>query len=580
MRLSKTFVPTLKEDPQEAEAVSHKLMMRAGLIRRVTAGAYTYLPLGLRALEKAKEIVREEMNKAGAIELMMPSLQPVELWKKTGRYDVIGDVMIKFKDRHGKEIALGPTHEEIITNLVAGEVRSYKDLPITLYQVQTKFRDEVRPRFGVVRSCEFIMKDAYSFDVDASAMEKSYKAMYDAYCRIFERCGLDCMPVEADPGMMGGTVSHEFMVPAEIGEDKIVVCMSCGYAASTEVARAISKEAHDPSLGASLTIEEVHTPRVSTVEDVSAFLKVNPSDLIKTLIYIADGAPVAVLIRGDHEANETKIKNHLKAAVLELADEETIRKVTGGPIGFSGPVNLAIKIRILADSAVRGMRSAVTGANKKDAHIRNVDAERDLKVDEWIDGRVITSGDPCPKCGGTIELKQAIEIGHTFKLGTKYSASLGAKYLDRSGKEETIIMGCYGIGVNRILASLIEQSNDKDGIIWPLSLAPYEVVVVAVNKDDNAVISEAERIYEQLIDSGVDVAFDDRDKSPGVKFKDADLIGFPFQVVVGKKNLDNGKIEVKERAGKKMFLVNRDEIVTYVLELLVEKRWRPAEEHK
>lgn len=580
MRLSKTFVPTLKEDPQEAEAISHKLMVRAGIIRRLTAGAYTYLPLGLRVLQKAKEIVREEMNRAGAIEIMMPALQPVELWKKTGRYDVIGDVMIKFKDRHGKEVALGPTHEEIVTDLVSGEVRSYKDLPLTLYQIQTKFRDEVRPRFGVVRSCEFIMKDAYSFDVDVAAMEKSYKAMYNAYCRIFERCGLDYLPVEADPGMMGGTVSHEFMIPAEIGEDKIAVCLACGYSASAEVARTLVKEVASENTGSAHNVEEVHTPGVSTVDDVSAFLKVKPLDLIKTLIYVADGEPLAVLLRGDHEANETKIKNHIKAGMLELASEETVKKVTGGPMGFSGPVKMVSKIRVVADGAVRGMKDAVTGANKKDMHLKNVNHGRDFKVDEWIDARVITADDPCPKCGGKIDIKQAIEIGHTFKLGTKYSASLGAKFLDQSGKEQTMIMGCYGIGVNRILASLIEQSHDKDGIIWPLSLAPYEVLIIPVNKEDSGLIAEAERIYDELTGAGVDVAMDDREKSPGVKFKDADLIGFPIQVVVGKRNLDAGKIELKERAGKKTELVDRDAIVTKVLAALESKRWRPAEEHR
>lgn len=577
MRLSKTFIPTLKEDPQEAEAVSHKLMMRAGLIRRVTAGAYTYLPFGLRALRKAMDIVREEMDRAGAIEIMMPSLQPVELWKKTGRYDVIGDVMIKFKDRHGKEVALGPTHEEIVTSLAAGEIRSYKDLPVTLYQIQTKFRDEVRPRFGIVRSCEFIMKDAYSFDVDVAAMEKSYKAMYDAYSRIFERCGLEYIPVEADPGMMGGAVSHEFMVPAEIGEDKIVVCKSCGYAASTEVARVISSEAADGQAAEALAAEEVQTPRASTIEDVSAFLKVKPSELIKTLIYVADDIAVAVLIRGDHEANDTKIKNHLKAKTLELANEETIKKVTGGPLGFSGPVNMAMKLRIIADAAVRGMKNAVVGANKKDAHIRNVNHGRDFSPDDWIDARVITSLDPCPKCSGKIELKQSIEIGHTFKLGTKYSAALDAKYLDDKGKEQTIIMGCYGIGVNRILASLIERSHDKDGIIWPLSLAPYAVVVIPVNKEDETITSEARRVYEQLIGLGVEAAIDDRDKSPGVKFKDADLIGYPFQVVIGKKNLDNGKIEFKERSSKKTELIDKDKIVESVITALRSRKWSPKE---
>jgi len=560
MRWSNAFIPTLKEDPQEAEAASHKLMVRAGLIRRLTAGAYTYLPMGYKALQKAKRIVREEMNGAGAAELLMPALQPPELWKKTGRYDVIGDVMIKYKDRHGREIALGPTHEEVVTDLVSGEVRSYKDLPLILYQIQTKFRDEVRPRFGVVRSCEFIMKDAYSFDVDVESMEKSYKKMYDAYCRIFERCGLPYIAVEADPGLMGGTVSHEFMVPADIGEDRIVVCSSCAYAASTEVAKV--KITEDAEAGDQKNREEVVTPGVSTVQDVADFLKVKPADLIKTLIYVADGQPIALLIRGDHEANETKIKNHLKAASLELADDRKVEEVTGGPMGFSGPVGLSV--RILADGTVRNMVNAVTGANEKDRHLRNVNPERDFSVNEWIDARVITDDDPCPGCGGTVQLKQAIEIGHTFKLGTKYSESLNAAFLDEKGKERSIIMGCYGIGVNRILASLIERSHDKDGIIWPVALSPCEVVVLPVNRQDNDLVDEAERIYGELQKAGVDVIIDDREKSAGVKFKDADLVGFPLQVIIGKKGLEQGKVEVKDRASGEKSFVGKDDIVEYV----------------
>lgn len=560
MRWTKTLIPTVKENPQEAEAVSHKLMVRAGLIRRLAAGAYTYLPLGLKVLKKAENIVREEMNKAGASELLMPALQPTELWKKTGRYDDMGEVMIKFKDRHGKEIALGPTHEEVITDLVSREVRSYKDIPLILFQIQTKFRDEVRARFGVVRSCEFIMKDAYSFDVDVEAMEESYKKMYDAYCRIFERCGLPYIPVEADPGLMGGTVSHEFMVPCEIGEDKIAICAACGYSASTEVAAVLSSEEGESE--DAIAKEEVSTPGASTVQDVSKFLKVEPKELIKTLIYLADGDPIAVLVRGDHEANEAKIKNHLKARTLELADEKQVFKITGGPIGFSGPVGLSVKI--LADNSVKGMNNAVTGANKKDAHYRNINIEKDYKVDEWVDARGITEEDPCPKCGKKIEIKQAIEIGHTFKLGTKYSESLGADYLDANGKTQTIIMGCYGIGINRILASLIETSFDKGGIIWPSSLSPCEVVVIPVNREDVAIAARAEAIYEDLKAEGVDVIIDDRDKSPGVKFKDSDLIGFSYQVVIGKKNFEKGKVEVKNRASGETTLVDLDKVVQHV----------------
>ena len=570
MRWSSSFIPTLKENPQEAEAISHRLMVRAGLIRRLTAGAYTYLPMGYRALRKAENIVREEMNRTGAVELLMPALQPPELWKQTGRYDDMGEVMIKYRDRHGKEIVLGPTHEEVITDLMAREIRSYKDIPLVLYQIQTKFRDEVRPRFGVVRSCEFIMKDAYSFDVDVESMQKNYEKMYDAYCRIFERCGLPYVAVEADPGLMGGTISHEFMVPTEIGEDRIVICASCGYAASIEVASAKTEDASGKSAGKPKNMEEVLTPNANTVKDVSKFLKVNASDLIKTLIYTTDDETIAVLIRGDHEANETKIKNYLKTGTLKLADERKVKEITGGPMGFTGPVGLSI--RVLADTSVRGMTGAITGANEKDKHLRNVSPGRDFSVMEWIDARDITENDPCPGCGGKIEMKHAIEIGHTFKLGTKYSEALNATFLDENGKERPVIMGCYGIGVNRILASLVERSHDKDGIIWPVSLSPCEVVVIPIKKEDESVIQEAERIYGQLKEAGIDVMIDDREKSAGVKFKDSDLVGFSFQVIISKKNIGQGKIELKDRATKKSVLVDQDKFLDHIKETLNAER--------
>ncbi len=531
-------------------------MIRAGLIRRITAGAYVYLPMGYRALRKAEAIVREEMIRAGSVELLMPALQPPELWKRTGRYDDMGKVLIKYKDRHGKEMLLGPTHEEIITDIVSKEIRSYKDLPVRLFQIQTKFRDEVRPRFGVVRSCEFIMKDAYSFDADPAAMEKSYKAMYDAYCRIFERCNLPYIAVEADPGLMGGTVSHEFMVPSEIGEDRIAVCTSCGYAASVEVA----------SVGAGKTaaatvrpekMAEVATPGVSTVKEVSAFLKVSPSDMIKTLIYLADGEPVAVLVLGSHTANETKIKNCLKAGTLELADEDKIQELTGSSVGFSGPVGLSLKI--VADNAVRDLVNAVTGANKDHRHLRNVNPGRDFKVNKWADIRVITETDSCPRCDAGIELKNAIEVGHTFKLGTRYSEPLGANVLDENGKQRFVTMGCYGIGINRILAAMIETSHDKDGIIWTPALSPCEVVVIIVKAGDSQMQDAAEKIYTELGKAGIDAILDDRTKSAGVKFKDADLVGFPVQVIIGAKSLEEGKVEVKERStGEKTFLKKED----------------------
>ena len=569
MKWSKAFLPTLKEDPQDAEAISHKLMVRGGFVRRLTAGAYTYLPAGLKVLHKVKNIIREELNSAGAVELMMPALQPPELWKKTGRYDVIGDVMMKIKDRHGKEILLGPTHEEIITDLASKEIRSYKDIPLTLYQIQTKFRDEVRPRFGIVRSCEFIMKDAYSFDEDLEGMEKSYKAMFEAYTRIFKRCGIPYIAVEADSGMMGGSGSHEFMVPTDIGEDRIVICEECGYAASSEVAQAIGKDVtSDAAMG---EIEEVETPGLSTVEEVGSFLKVNSSDLIKTMIYLADEEPVAVLLRGDYEVNEVKLKNFLKVVSLELADEKKVFEVTGGAIGFSGPAGIK-DIKIISDLSVQGMVNAVTGANAKDKHFKNVNPGRDFTPSEYIDLREITEEDPCPKCQGKLKLKYAIEVGHTFKLGTKYSEKLNATILDNKGKQKTLIMGCYGIGVNRILASLVETQYDKDGIKWPVSISPYEVVVMPVKISDKELYEVAMNVYTQAKEKGIDVLLDDRDKSPGVKFKDADLVGFPVQVIIGSKSLEKGMIEVKIRDTGDKKLIEKDKIIEYLCGYLSENK--------
>ncbi|MBN2452916.1 MAG: proline--tRNA ligase [Candidatus Omnitrophica bacterium] len=546
MKWTQALIPTLKEDPQDAEVISHKLMVRGGFIRKLISGSYSYLPLGFRVLEKVKNIIRQEMDAKGSQEVLMPSIHPPEIWKKTGRYDVLGDVLIKFRDRHGREHVLGPTHEEIITDLVANNVKSYKELPLILYQIQTKFRDEPRPRFGVIRTSEFIMKDAYSFDCDAAGLEASYKKMYDAYCRIFERCGLPYIPVEADPGMMGGSVSHEFMVPSEAGEDRIVVCAKCKYSASTEVAACKPRGKAAASKEKPLPIAQVDTPGITTIEKVSELLKVGPEKLVKTLIYKADGNVVAVLLRGDHEANETKIKNYLKAVSLELADAKTIEDVTRAPVGFSGPVGLR-NARIIADIAVQGMANFITGANKKDAHIINVNIGRDFEMKEYADLRMITKDDGCPACGKPIEIKQAIEVGHTFKLGTKYSDALGAKFLDKDGKELPAIMGCYGIGVTRILASVIESNNDKDGIIWPLSIAPYQAIIVALNMDDKKVKEVSEDVYDRLSAAGMDVLFDDRNAPAGVKFKDADLIGIPIKIIVGAKNAKKNIVEVKDR---------------------------------
>jgi len=545
MRWTEALIPTLKEDPQDAEVVSHKLMVRGGFIRKLISGVYSYLPLGVRVLNKIESIIREELDSAGCQEVLLPAIHPPEVWKKTGRYDLLGEVLIKFKDRHGKECVLGPTHEEIITDLVANNVKSYKELPLILYQIQTKFRDEPRPRFGVMRTSEFIMKDAYSFDCDAEGLEKSYKKMYDAYCRIFERCGLPYIAVEADPGIMGGNISHEFMVPTEAGEDRIVVCSKCKYAASTHIAKCQAPKAK-ASKEKKLPIAEVETPGITTIEKVSELLKAEPARLVKTLIYKAGDKIVAFLIRGDIEANEAKLMNYLKCGHLELADPKTIEDVTGAPVGFSGPVGLK-NIRIVADHSVKGMVNFITGANKKDAHLINVNFDRDFEECEFGDFRMITKDDGCPSCGKAIEMKQAIEIGHTFKLGTKYSDALGAKFLDKDGKEQPCIMGCYGIGVNRIMASLIETSNDKDGIIWPASIAPYKVIILALNVGDKKVKAIADEAYKTLSKAGIDTLYDDRDESAGVKFKDADLIGIPTKVLVGPKNAKKDIVEIKDR---------------------------------
>lgn len=567
MRWTESLIPTLKEDPQDAEVISHKLMVRAGLIRKLVSGAYSYLPVGVRVLEKVERIIREEMNTKGAQEVLLPAIHPPEIWKKTGRYDLLGQVLIKFRDRHNKECVLGPTHEEIITDLVANNVKSYKELPLTLYQIQTKFRDEPRPRFGVMRTSEFIMKDAYSFDCDVEGLEKSYKKMYDAYCAIFARCGLPYIAVEADPGMMGGSVSHEFMVPSDAGEDRIVVCTKCKYAASTHVAKCKVKTKSQAAKEKKLPIAEVETPDVTTIEKVSELLKTGPERLVKTLIYKVDDKIVALLIRGDHEANETKLMNYLKCAKIELADAKTIETVTGAPVGFSGPVRLK-GARIIADVVVKDMVNFVTGANKKDAHLVNVNIDRDFETKEFDDFRVITKDDPCPACGKTIEIRQSIEIGHTFKLGTKYSDVLGARYLDKDGKENPMIMGCYGIGVNRIIASLIETSNDKDGIIWPLSIAPYQVIILSLNADNKKVKETADEVYESLTKSGYEVLYDDRNESAGVKFKDADLLGIPVKIIIGERNAKKGLVEVKDRKTAKVDTIKLEELEPFLKTLI------------
>ncbi len=565
MKWTQTLIPTLKESPSEAEIDSHKLMIRAGLIRRITAGAYAYLPLGTLVLNKVINIVREEMNRAGAIEVFLPALQPLHLLEESGRLAVFGEDLITFKDRHGKISALGPTHEEIITDIVRNEVNSYRQLPMTFYQIQTKFRDETRPRFGVMRSKEFIMKDAYSFDADYEGLNKSYQLMYDAYCRLFTRCGLNYIIVEADSGAMGGDVSHEFMVPSPVGEDVLVLCPKCGYSANRERAEAAPIPTENPS--ALLATKEVATPGKHTIQDVSDFLKVSPSLMVKTMIYVANGQPIAVLLRGDHEVNESKLGKLLGQKEVALADHKTIEQVTGAPVGFAGPMGL--KIKIIADQAASVLRNFVAGANKADMHTLNVNPERDFKIDQVANLRFVAQGDRCAKCDHELEISHGIEIGHVFKLGTKYSDALKAVYLDASGKSTSMIMGCYGIGVNRIIASLIERSHDENGIIWPLSITPYHVAVIPINMNDAAIVQAANQIYAEMMGvPGIDVLMDDRDHRPGVKFKDADLIGAPIKIIIGKKFVETKEVEIKLRKSGEAFLVKLEEVKSKVKSLL------------
>ena len=546
MRWSNTLIPTLKETPADAVAPSHILLLRAGMIRQLGAGAYTYLPLGLRVLHKASQIVRQEMDAAGAIELLMPALQPVEIWKESGRYETYGDLLMKLTLSGGHQMCLGPTHEEVMTDLVRDLINSYKQLPITMYQIQTKFRDEPRPRFGIVRTREFVMKDAYSFDADVAQLNKSYDAMYEAYCRIYDRCGLPYVIVEAESGPIGGDASHEFMVPCSTGEDRVIQCTACGYAANQERAEigAHHAMATKPDLTAP-PFEAVDTPDKRTIRDVCGFLKVEESTSGKLLVYLGDGKPVAVLLRGDHEANEAKVRRAIGVATLVPADPETIQKATGAPMGFLGPVN--IKIPMVIDRAIAALATVVVGGNAVDVHLKGVVPGRDFPLDRVFDLRNAEAGDPCPRCGATMVSRAGLEIGHVFKLGTKYSKVMGATYLDEKGVEIPIIMGCYGIGINRIMAAAIEAGHDDNGIIWPLSLAPYQVSLIPLQVNKAEVMDLTRKLEQELEAAGVDVLTDDRDQRPGVKFKDADLIGVPLRLVIGERGLKDGSIEVKWR---------------------------------
>ncbi len=542
------FIPTVKEIPADAETASHKLMVRAGLMRKVASGTYIYLPLGLRSLQKVIAIVREEMNKAGAQEILAPSMHPKELWDRTGRSSDYGPTMFCLEDRHGRMNVLGPTAEEVFTSMVSGEIKSYKQLPVNLYQISPKFRDEFRPRFGAIRSREFIMKDAYSFDCDAAGLDVSYKSMYDAYCNIFRRCGLEYVIVEAESGEMGGSGSHQFTVPCESGEDTIVYTKDGSYAANLERA-AVDPLPKDKTIDEIPPMEEVHTPNIGSIDAVCEFLKTKPAQMVKTLIYSAEEATVAVLIRGDHDVNEEKLRLAVGGKHAELADESTIEKVTGAKVGFAGPVGIVGKVdTILMDHGVAAMDVWVTGANKTDYHVTNVVPGRDFNISDAQVTDIRYAGEGDTHNGEKLLFKRGIEVGQVFKLGTKYSEKLGAKFLDEEGHENPCIMGCYGIGINRILASAIELGNDDNGIIWPISISPFEVIVTSVNQDDDNVAKTAEDIYQQLLEDGIDVLLDDRVLRGGVKFKDADLIGIPVRVTVGKKSVAEGNAEIKLRS--------------------------------
>jgi prolyl-tRNA synthetase len=546
MRYSQMLIPTLKEVPAEAEVISHRLLLRAGCIRKLTAGIYTYLPYGLAAIRRVETIVREEMNRAGAQELLMPMVQPADLWQESGRHEKYGPELLRFRDRHDRESCLGPTHEEVITDIARRELHSYRDLPVNLYQVQTKFRDEIRPRFGLMRGREFIMKDAYSFDVSDQAAEESYRKMYDAYNRIFTRCGLEFRCVEADSGAIGGSFSHEFMVLAATGEDTIAVCSDCSWAANLEKAAIRPTETPSGAPGERFpAMERVETPGQRKVETVCQFLGIAPQQLVKTMVYIADGDPVAVLLRGDRTLEEVKLKNHLGVKDIRLAEDREVFDATGVPVGYLGPVGLTI--RVLADQEIMSLGPVIVGANEKNAHLRSVVPGRDFQVGEVADLRQVCETDPCPSCGGALRLVQGIEVGHIFKLGTAYSEAMNARYQDQEGNDLPLVMGCYGIGVSRVVAAAIEQNHDDAGIIFPVPLAPYQVVILNLGVNDEAITGLAERLYAELGAAGVDVFLDDRDERPGSKFKDADLLGFPYRITVGKRFAESGLIEVRRR---------------------------------
>ncbi|MGB5657892.1 MAG: proline--tRNA ligase [Thermoanaerobaculia bacterium] len=567
MRWSQFYLFTTREVPNDAEVVSHQLMVRAGMIRKAAAGIYTYLPLGWRSIMKMMNIVRREMDAAGAVELMMPAIHPAELWKETDRWDVFGDLLLKMKDRNQRDFCFGPTHEEVVTDAVRHDVSSYRQLPFNLYQIQDKFRDEIRPRFGLMRAREFLMKDAYSFHAGADSLAETYEAMRAAYCRVFEDCKLEYSMVEAQSGAIGGSASHEFMVLADTGEDAVVSCPTCGYAANVEKAEA-RPLASTSSRDDSEDLVEVSTPAATTIAEVAELLDVGADRLVKTLVYETEEGPVLALVRGDRDLNEVKLASFLGAQHLKMAGDEVVQQVTGAPAGFAGPVGLPKKIRMVGDISIRDSANFVVGANKADAHFTGVNWDRDVDLSEWADLLLVTGGDGCPRCEGTLELHRGIEVGHIFQLGTKYSEAMQCTYLDDQGASHPMTMGCYGLGIGRTVAAAIEQNHDENGIIWPLPLAPFEVLVIALSTKDEQVVEQADRLYEQLSEQGVEVFYADRDERPGVKFKDADLIGIPVRLVVGAKSLADGQVEVSLRRDGEKILVPVENAIEKVKELL------------
>ena len=570
MRVSQLLNPTLREIPAEAEVISHQLMVRAGLIRKSASGLYTYLPLGLRILKKMETIVREEMDAKGGQEILMPIMQPAELWKESGRWDLYGAELFRLKDRHSREFCLGPTHEEIITDLIRNEVRSYKQLPLLLYQIQNKYRDERRPRFGLMRGREFVMKDLYSFDQDEAGLNKSYQKMYDAYCRIFSRCGLTYRAVEADAGAIGGTGgTHEFMVLADSGENAVVYCPECSYAANLEKAECRPQVIEDVSPEGKRKL--VSTPNVKTIDDVCEFLAVPKTALVKSLLYQGDKKLFLILLRGDRELNEIKLNNALGGFItLQLASPETVETMLGCKPGSVGPIEVPADLLVIADAEVPLMKKAVCGANKEDYHFVDAIPSTEFRIDQVHDLRMMELGEACLKCGVPLKEARGIEVGQVFKLGTKYSKALGATFLDLKGEEKFCVMGCYGVGVSRSIAAAVEQNHDDYGIIWPMPLAPYQCIIIPVSSKDALVVETAEKLYKELQRLGVEVIIDDRDERAGVKFKDADLVGYPLRVTIGSKTLANGEVELRERKTSETQLVLVEE-VTALVKSLIEK---------